>query len=227
MPESTKDTTPGTPPQPELRQSPPALPPSTSHRGRLRAWIVRGFSFFAALGVIAGLIMFLDWCRDQYEALRPEINPDPVATSASSSPFLLFSISNRSKLVDFYHVEVGCNFHIQVFGNEKYKVIIEGKAVDPGFDPKDRDVTLRRGKPITFPCDPTMEPVPLTFNYDVLRNLSAELYLTVKYSVHAIFFDWSRTYRSPTFHCVNPGSGLRCTEAEAVLPDLPIMPPRK
>src|SRR5690242_15126784 len=108
MPESTEGTTQGTPHQPGPQQSPLALPPSTSHQGRLRLWIVRGFSFFAALGVIAGLILFLDWGRDQYEALRPEINPDPVATSASSSPFLLFSMSNRSKLVDFYHVEVGC-----------------------------------------------------------------------------------------------------------------------
>ena len=70
-----------------------------------------------------------------------------------------------------------------------------------------------------------MELVPPTFNYDVLCNLSAELHLTVKYSVHAIF-DWFRAYRSPTFHCVDPGSGLRCTEAETAHPDLPIIPRR-
>ena len=63
----------------------------------------------------------------------------------------------------------------------------QGKAVDPGFAPKERDVIIERGKSVTFPCDPTMELVPPTFNYDVLRNLSAELHLTVKYSVHAIF----------------------------------------
>ena len=57
----------------------------------------------------------------------------------------------------------------------------------PDFAPEERDVIIERGKSVTFPCDPTMELVPPTFNYDVLRNLSAELHLTVKYSVHAIF----------------------------------------
>jgi hypothetical protein len=134
----------------EPQQSPPSSNLPRTQRIRWRRLIRRASAALVAIATVAGLILFVDWAVDQYDLLTPEILPDPAETSALSSSFLLFSIHNKSKLAEFHHIEVGCNFHVQVFGNEKYKVIIEGKALDPGFDPKERDVTIERGKFATF-----------------------------------------------------------------------------
>jgi hypothetical protein len=198
------------PHQPKRQPPPPALSRSRSRWRGLGLSLLRVLAFAGALGTIAGLILFADWVRDQYEALSPKISPDPVSTAAQASPYLLFAIHNNSKLADFLHVKLGCNLHKQGFKSEGLAATLEGKAVDPGYDAIEQDATITRGGYVTFPCDPAMERVQPRIGSEVLHNVTAELYVSLRYSLHTTLLDWPwpLSYRSSTFRCVNPGSGV-------------------
>src|SRR6266851_2358923 len=93
---------------------PPQEPPPKEKRswGAYWNWIV---GFVTMLAAVAGIILFVDWVRDQRAKTDPEI---AIVDSDPASPFLFpFSIRNESPFFSMTEVNWACSISRMEAGN--------------------------------------------------------------------------------------------------------------
>lgn len=188
-------------------------------RGRWAARFIAGPLAIAA--AITGLVTFADWALDQYLQTFPEVAPDYAASA--SSPYLLFSITNRSKYFDITGAAFDCMLPSQTFTGTR-TLVLEGGNIDPGFSSKDTNITIPAHASVTFACDPALEPVSPMVAGEILHNTSAKLRIRMTYNIPLLFFNKSVRYLSPMFYCSRSSVGLRCTQGPEIPVELPPNP---